>query len=103
MILKEQGRWVAEKSTLAELGNHVHLNLRVKFFRLMFQRFLRDAEVRFSTCTGRPHSQWIACFRGSIGFHLAQQECEAIEGVLAASPSVPATGSGGSLSSLRGV
>ena len=103
MILKDQGRWVAEKGTLAMLANHVHLNLRVKFFRLMFQQFLRDAEVRFSTCTGRPHSQWIACFRGSIGFSLAQREYEAIENVLAEGLSAPATGSGGALSNLRGV
>lgn len=103
MIRKIQGSWVAEKGNLALLANHVNLNLRVKFFRLMVQQFLRDAEVRISKCTERPYSQWIACFRGCMGFSLAHAEYEAIERVLANGLSAPATGSGGALSNLRGV
>jgi hypothetical protein len=47
-IIKCDGKWTAETGSLAELANHVRLNVRVKYCRLMLQQYLRDAEVRFS-------------------------------------------------------
>eukprot|EP00435_Cladocopium_sp_Y103_P022951 s31_g5.t1 len=102
-IGKPNGKWLAEKGELARLANHSRLAVRVKHFRLMVQQFLRDAEVHHVTASVRPHSQWIACFRGSIGFQLSNTEFEAIEEFLAANLTTPATGSGRALDLLRGV
>jgi hypothetical protein len=77
--------------------------VRVKYFRLMFQQYLKDAEVQFCCSTVRPHSHWIACFRGAVGFHFSETEFNDVERVLAKHLTVPATGSGETLESLRGV
>ena len=102
-IAKKGGKWETEKSTLARLANHSSLNVRVKHFRLMFQQYLRDSHVKFSSGTVRPFSSWISCFRGSIGFHLAQTEFDEVEHVLATCLDKPATGDGSALRNLRGV
>lgn len=102
-IAKRDGKWVAEQGTQAELANHVRLNVRVKHFRLMLQQFFRDAKVRCSCATVRPVSHWIACFRGSVGYQLSQQEFQAVEEVLGRNLTAPATGAGKVLDSLRGV
>ena len=102
-ITKEAGKWVAEHGTQAELANHTRLNVRVKHFRLMLQQYFRDAKVRCSCATVRPTSHWIACFRGSVGFHLSQQEFQAVESVFARQLTAPATGAGKVLELLRGV
>ena len=102
-ITKRAGRWEADQSSLAALANHVNLNIRVKHFRLMLQQYLRDAEVRFSSGTVRPFSNWLACFRGSIGFHLSQSEYDIVEGKLSSVLEKPATGDGSVLRNLRGV
>ena len=102
-ITKQAGKWVAENGTQAELANHTRLNVRVKHFRLMLQQFFRDAKVRCSCATVRPASHWIACFRGSVGFQLSQQEFQAVEDVFARQLTAPATGAGKALDLLRGV
>ena len=69
-VTKVDGKWKVETGVLAHLTNHVRLGQRVKHFRLMLQQYLRDCLVNFCTATVRPHSQWISCFRGSIGVSL---------------------------------
>ena len=73
--------------------------VRVKYFRLMFQQYLKDAEVQFCCSTVRPHSHWtFGELLVSIFLKLSD-----VERVLAKHLTVPATGSGETLESLRGV
>lgn len=102
-VYKSGGDWHLETGDLARLGNHVSLGLRVKWFRLMFQQYLRDCRVQFCTATVRPFSQWISCFRGSIGFGLSQSIFDQVEGYLASQLREPAIGSGKVLDQLRGL
>ena len=102
-VYKSGGEWHLETGEIARLGNHVRIGLRVKWFRLMFQQYLRDCRVQFCTATVRPFSQWISCFRGSIGFELSQSEFDLVEGYLASQLREPATGSGKTLDLLRGL
>jgi hypothetical protein len=44
--------------------------------------YLRDTRVEHVTCTNRPHSQWICCFKGSIAFQLDDDEFCKVEGFL---------------------
>ena len=69
----------------------------------MLQQYLKDAKVRYCCGTVRPFSQWVLCFKGSVGFHMSQQEFEAVEGILSRHLDKPATGAGGSLDTMRGV
>ena len=102
-IAKVDGKWMAEKGHLASLANHCKLSVRVKHFRLMVQQYLKDAGVKYTCCTVRPRSDWILCFKGSIGFQSCDEEHKVIEGILATKLLAPATGDGASLESLRGV
>ena len=101
-ISKTDGRWRIQRGEVARLANHSKFTLRVKWFRLMLQQFLRDSEVDFITATVRPHSNWVCCFRGAIGFQFCPDEFQYVEGVLCQQLGSPATGSGKSLEGLRG-
>ena len=69
----------------------------------MVQQYLKDAGVKYTCRTVRPRSDWILCFKGSIGFQFCDEEHKVIEGILATKLLAPATGDGASLESLRGV
>ena len=45
VIQKSRGTWVSDKGDVARLANHVRLNVRIKYFRLMVQQYFRDAKV----------------------------------------------------------
>jgi len=102
-ILKRDGKWTAESGSLASLANHVRLPIRIKYFRLMLQQYFKDANVRYSCGTVRAFSQWVLCFKGSVGFQISHHEFEALEEYLSQQLVRPATGAGGSLDLLRGV
>ena len=83
--------------------NHVKLAVRVKWFRLMCQQFLRDARVGHVTCTTRPYSQWICCHRGVLAFQIRDDVYQGVEEFLQKQLGSPATGSGKALERVQGV
>ena len=95
------GRWELQRGAVAHLANHVNVGVRVKWFRLMLQHFLKESQVRYVTSTVRPFSQWVCCFRGCLGFSLDDDEYHRIETFLGSSLGSPATGTGKSLNSVR--
>ena len=101
-IAKIGGQWQIQRGEVARLGNHSKFTVRAKWFRLMLQQFLKDCQVEFTTATIRPHSSWVCCFRGSIGFQFCSQEFQFVEGIIGQQLGMPATGSGKSLEGLRG-
>ena len=100
-IQKQNGRWLVERGETARLANHTRLGTRIKWFRLALQQFLKDSRADFVTCTTRPYSQWICCFRGAIGFSMVSSEYNLVESFLQSSLGAPATGSGKRLDSVR--
>ena len=77
-IAKRDGKWVVDVERQQDWRT---IPRRTKWFRLMLQEFLRDAQVDFITCTTGPFSQWICC-RGAIGFQIDQGEYTLIESFL---------------------
>ena len=100
-ISKRNGNWLVERGVGARLANHCKLSPRIKWFRLMLQQFFKDTNTVFVTGTVRPYSNWICCFRGSIGFPMDVDEYNMIESYLQRSLGTPATGSGKSLDAVR--
>ena len=101
-ISKTDGQWQIQRGEVARLANHAKFTLRAKWFRLMLQQYLRDSRVEFVTATTRPHSSWICCFKGALGFQFCPEEFHFVEGILCQQLGSPATGSGKSLEGLRG-
>ena len=101
-ISKTDGQWQIQRGEVARLANHAKFTLRAKWFRLMLQQYLRDSRVEFVTATTRPHSSWICCFKGALGFQFCSDEFHFVEGILRQQLGSPATGSGKSLEGLRG-
>ena len=99
-VTKLDGKWVVETGNVSHLANHVRLGQRVKHFRLMLQQFLKDCKVTFTTATVRPRSEWIVCFKGAIGFQLAQAEWDMLEGYFASQLARPVAGDGKGLDHL---
>lgn len=93
-VSKDKGQWKVETGAAASLANHLKLGLRVKYFRLMLQQFMKDCGVHFVTATVRPFSHWICCFKGSLAFGITPEEYSFVEGILASQLPEPATGSG---------
>lgn len=101
-ISKREGQWMVERGEVAGLSNHSRFSLRAKWFRLMVQQFLRDAQVDFVTVTTKPFSQWVCCFRGALAFQISSDEFDFVENILSQQLGEPATGSGKKLELLRG-
>lgn len=101
-ISKQDGRRLIQRGEVARLANHIKFTLRVKWFRLMLQQFLRDCKVEFVTATIRPKSNWICCFKGALGFQFCSEEFHFTEGIIGQQLGSPATGAGKSLEGLRG-
>lgn len=101
-ISKREGQWIVERGELSGLANHCRFTLRAKWFRLMVQQYLRDAQVDFVTATTKPFSQWICCFRGALAFQMGVGEFDFVENILSSQLGEPATGSGKKLELLRG-
>ena len=100
---KPNGVWHVETGPAALLMNHVKLSVRIKYFRLMLQQFLKDCRVTFTTGTVRPESQWLKCFRGAMGFQFVPDEFDFVERWLSSKLSEPVTGAGLAIDSIRGI
>ena len=68
----------------------------------MLQQWFRDVGIGHATCTTRPFSEWICCFKGVISFHLSQSEFDRIEDFLRSQLGVPTTDAK-ALDSLKGI
>ena len=79
-VSKIGGVWKVETGEVASLANHMRMGVRVKFFRLMPQQFLKDTSVHFTTATVRPASHWISCFKGSLAIDITHDEHNFVEG-----------------------
>ena len=95
------GVWKVETGEVASLANHLRVGVRVKFFRLMLQQFMKDCSIQFATVTVRPASQWICCFKGALAIDIAHDEHQFVEGFLAAQLPEPASGLGKTLDRLH--
>ena len=90
-IAKRNGTWEVHRSETARLSNHVQVSLRTKWFRLMLQQWLKDARIEFSTCTTRPVSNWVCCFRGVLSFQICSGEYQRVEDYFRSQLGTPAT------------
>ena len=100
-VSKIDGVWKVETGEVASLANHMRVGVRVKFFRLMLQQFLKDCSIQFTTATVRPASQWICCFKGALAIDITHEEHHFVEGFLAAQLPEPASGPGKTLDRLH--
>ena len=99
-IAKIDGKWQVTIGQEAFLANHWALSLRVKWFRLAVQQFLKDCGIAFKAVTTKPYSHWIKCQRGCLGFRLNKDVFHRVESWFATSLGTPAIGQGEALSSL---
>ena len=100
-VLKRQGKWEIRFGVEAVLQSHLRFLDKVKYFRLIFQQFLKNCCVVFATATTRPHSEWVACHRGCISIPLSDDNWMEVERILATQLRTPCNGQGKPLQFLK--
>ena len=80
-----------------EVPEQTSFRTRCKHFRLMLQRFAKDAGIRFATCTGRPDSEWLQCHVGCASVPVDSERMLAVDRWLKQKLLKPIFGQGASL------
>ena len=99
-IAKLEGKWHVTVGQAAWLANHWSLALRVKWFRLALQQYLKDCCVDFKAVTTRPLSSWLKCHRGCLNFPIKEEIFSRVESWFGDNLGAPAIGQGEALGPL---
>ena len=93
-VVKLHGRWSVVSETGFMLPERFSFRQQAKWFRLLLQSVLKDAEVGYRTATLRPVSEYLQCHIGCISVKLKSVKHALIETWLGAECSGPITGLG---------
>eukprot|EP00434_Breviolum_minutum_P018852 symbB.v1.2.016628.t2/scaffold1241.1/size129723/3 len=99
-MIRISNRWVDPVSCGGCAPEIYHFKLRMKWWRLCVQQFIKSHDIQTKWLTGRPKSAMLQCFIGCVSIPWSNQRLQAVESWLRQHLRSPALGQGQSLAEL---